>query len=70
MVEWSADEKEFVYARSLEGRYQHPEGHNACGKPWYRLLVEAVNNEFHDGENVRTENAVRMKVKEKRIVNL
>ena len=58
---WSDEEKEFAYRLSQEQEYQHPKGPNR-GRPNNELIAFALNIEYHDCNEVRSNNAVSVQL--------
>ena len=63
---WSDEEKEFAYLLSQEQEYQHPNGSNNPGKSNNELIAFALNIEYHGCKEVRSTQAVALKLFEHR----
>ena len=59
----SEEEKEYAYQLSLIPEFQHPETSRNSGFPNYILISSRINNKFHNNNNVRSTNSVRMIIK-------
>ena len=56
---WSKEETEYAHLLSLEPEFQHQKGPNK-GKSDYKTIAQVLNEDYHNGEDVRNANAVRV----------
>ena len=56
---WSKEETEYAHLLSLEPEFQHQKG-SWKGKGDYKTIAQVLNKEYHNGEDVRNADAVRL----------
>ena len=56
---WSKEETEYAHLLSLEPEFQHQKGPHK-GKGDYKTIAQVLNEDYHNGEDVRNANAVRV----------
>ena len=56
---WGEEETGYAHLLSLEPEYQHQKG-SWKGKGDYKTIAQVLNDDYHNGEDVRNANAVKI----------
>jgi hypothetical protein len=65
LTPWSYEEKQYALKLSEDPDYQHQTGSHK-GRPHYQSITEALNNEFHHGDEIRYPNSVASFIRDTR----